>query len=132
MLTCMQKINFLTHFFLKILQRNNKLVILDNLGIFENLKKPSMFICRQKINFNFQVSLEILKDITTLLLWILWTTHTHKVISSTCRKLSRLSAGKKKQLHSPLSLEMLQKYANLFWVLWECLAMHNQNNCINL
>ena len=30
---CMQKINFITHFLLKILQRNSKLVALGNLGI---------------------------------------------------------------------------------------------------
>ena len=33
MLIGMQKINFISHFFLKILQRNNKLVILGNLGM---------------------------------------------------------------------------------------------------
>ena len=31
MLTCMQKINLITQFFLNILQRNSKLVILGNL-----------------------------------------------------------------------------------------------------
>ena len=33
MLVCMQKINFITHFFLKILKRNGKLVILGNLSM---------------------------------------------------------------------------------------------------
>ena len=33
MLICMQQINFITHFFLKILQRNSKLVILGNSGM---------------------------------------------------------------------------------------------------
>ena len=33
MFICMQNINFITHFFLQILQKNNKLLILDNLGI---------------------------------------------------------------------------------------------------
>ena len=33
MLVGNQKINFITHFFLKILQRNGKLVILGNLGM---------------------------------------------------------------------------------------------------
>ena len=33
MLIYMQKVNFITHFFLKILQRNSKLVILGNLGM---------------------------------------------------------------------------------------------------
>ena len=32
-LICMQEINFITHFFLKILQRNSKLVILGNLDM---------------------------------------------------------------------------------------------------
>ena len=33
MLVDMQKVNFITHYFLKILQRNSKLVILGNLGM---------------------------------------------------------------------------------------------------
>ena len=33
MLVCMQKINFTTHFFIKTLQRNSRLVILGNLGM---------------------------------------------------------------------------------------------------
>ena len=36
MLDCMQKINFITHFFRDILQRNSKLVILGNLGMSNN------------------------------------------------------------------------------------------------
>ena len=32
MLTCMQKVNFVIHFFLTILRRNNKLFVLRNLG----------------------------------------------------------------------------------------------------
>ena len=32
MLTCMQKVNFVIHFFLKILRRNSKLFVLRNLG----------------------------------------------------------------------------------------------------
>ena len=33
MLVCTQKINFITHFLLKILQKNSKLVVLGNLGM---------------------------------------------------------------------------------------------------
>ena len=33
MLVCMQKINFITHFFIKTLQRNSRLVILGNFGM---------------------------------------------------------------------------------------------------
>ena len=53
-LICVQKINFNTQFFLKILRKNSKLVILgknDN----SNFKKPLTFICRQKIKFILQV-----------------------------------------------------------------------------
>ena len=35
MLICMQKINFISHSFLKILQKNSKYVILGNLGMSE-------------------------------------------------------------------------------------------------
>ena len=59
MLICTRKkINFITHFFLKILQRNSKLIF-GNFGIpyptthndCINLKKPLTFVCRQKSNF---------------------------------------------------------------------------------
>ena len=61
-----KEINFITHFFLKILQRNSKLVVLGNLGMpghththththtwnnSINLRKHLTFIFRQKINF---------------------------------------------------------------------------------
>ena len=39
MLVCMQKIDFITHFFLKILQRNSNIVILGNLGMPSNTPK---------------------------------------------------------------------------------------------
>ena len=63
------KINFITHFFLKILQRNRKLVILGNLDMpghthlndSINLKKPLIFICWVKINFILYIFLEILQ-----------------------------------------------------------------------
>ena len=53
MLICVQKINFITQFFLKILQRNSKLAILSNFGM------PN-FICKWKIKFILHVFLEIL------------------------------------------------------------------------
>ena len=61
MLICMQKLNFITHFFLKILQRNSKLVILSNLGMPGHTPKMIVSIWRifdvyQKL---FPVFLEI-------------------------------------------------------------------------
>ena len=39
----------------------------------------------------------------------------------------------KSQLHPPLFLEILQRYANLlFWVLWAWVATHTQNGSFNL
>ena len=69
MLICMQKINFITQFFLKILQRNSKLVfwvIWASLATHtwngnRNLKKPFTVICRQKIKFILHAFLEILQ-----------------------------------------------------------------------
>ena len=58
--------------------------------------------------------LEILQtDIVNLLFWVLW---------------PWLSAGN--QFHA--FLVMLQRYANLFWLLGTCLVKHNQNDSINL
>ena len=53
-LSVCKKINFITQFFLKILQRNSKLAILGNFGM------PN-FICRWKIKFILHVFLEILQ-----------------------------------------------------------------------
>ena len=39
MLLCMQKINFIIHFFRKILQRDSKLVILGNFGMPAIIRK---------------------------------------------------------------------------------------------
>ena len=62
MLICMQKINFITQFFLKILQR----VIWACLATYtwndnSNLKKPFTFICRKKIKFILHNFLEVLQ-----------------------------------------------------------------------
>ena len=66
MLICMQKINYLAHFFLKMLQIANFLFWVNwaclatrtyNDGI--NLKKSLMFIWKQKIDFIIPVFLEI-------------------------------------------------------------------------
>ena len=69
MLICMQKINFITNFFLKILQRNSKIatwviwawLATHNQNDSINLKKALTFICWQKINFILCIFLEILQ-----------------------------------------------------------------------
>ena len=101
MLICMQKINFITHFFRKILQRNSKLLFwvfwaclaTHTQSDTTNLKKTFMFICRQKINFIPYAFLEMLQRYGNLFgyfghAWI----HTPKMIVSICRKLWCLSA----------------------------------------
>ena len=110
-LICMQKSNFITHFFFKLLQRNNKLVILGNLGIpcYTQIKWYWQFeegfdvylLAKNQLN-----SLHFPWDIAKILQtcysgyfghWL----HTPKVILTTCRKLSCLSPGKKSTL-SPM------------------------------
>ena len=145
MLIWIQKISYITHFFLKMLQRNSKLVILDNLGMPGQthpkwciiLKKPLTFISRQKnqlhpsrkfvsdtlgmsgyvhpkcyyylvenvfvylqakINFNSPCFYEDIAKICKLIylgyFWHAWL-RSPKMVVSTCRRLSRLSACKK-------------------------------------
>ena len=55
------------------------------------------------------------------------------VILSTCRKLLCLSAGKKTTSLLMLFHVFPQRYVNfLFWIIWASLAMHIQNDSINL
>ena len=88
------------------MQRKSRLVILGNLGMpghthlndSINLKKSLMFICKQKINFILPVFLDILQRYYKLVIlgtfgeaWL----HKPKMIVSSCRKLSCLSAGRR-------------------------------------
>ena len=50
MLGCMQKVNFVIHFSLKILQRNSKLSILGNLGMSGHI--------HQKRQYHFEETLD--------------------------------------------------------------------------
>ena len=81
-----------------------------------NLKKPMMFICRQKINFIFHVFLEISQRYYKLVILgtLGITGPAHKVILTTCRKLLSLYAGKKINFTSHVFLKILRRYANLF------------------
>ena len=83
MLVCMQKINFITHFFLKIFQRNSKLVILGNLDMSGHTPKMIVSIwgniwylsAGKKATPSFTFSLShffYCKDIVNLF-WVLWT-----------------------------------------------------------
>ena len=77
-----QKIKFILHIFLEILQRYLKLIILGTLGMYDyalcrqsdtsNLQKTFVFICRQKINFIAYGFLEILQRYANFLFWVLW------------------------------------------------------------
>ena len=69
MLTCMQKLNFVIHFFLKILQRNSKLFVLCNLGMSSHTHQKWQYHFEEtfdnyqqgKINSILYVFLEILQ-----------------------------------------------------------------------
>ena len=106
MLISMHKINCITHFFLKILQRNTKLVILGNLdthqmivSIWRNLR---CFSAGKKSSSLLTFSLTYCKVLPTCCFGYFghaWLSKA-ELILSTCRKLSCLSSGKK--LISPL------------------------------
>ena len=55
------------------------------------------------------------------------------MIVSLWKSLRRLSAGKKSTSSFVFTLRYCKDIVNLlFWVLWECLAMHTQSDTINL
>ena len=78
MFICMQKTSFITDFFLTILQRYSKLVILDNLGMagHTHLKWQYQFeeafdvYLQENINFILHVFLEILQRFCKLVILI--------------------------------------------------------------
>ena len=146
MFICMQKINFITHFFLKILQRNSKLVISDNLDMPGHTHLKSKMILSiwrnlldlstgKKSTLSFTFSLRYCKDIANLLFSVLWTclaTHTQgdtihlqKTFLFICMQIINFI------LH--VFLEILERHTSiLFWVIWTCLVMHTQNVSSNL
>ena len=82
MFISVQKINFTTQFFLKILQRNNRLVILGNLRMpgHTHLKWYNIAIWRnfwrlcvgKRSSSSITFSMIYYKDIVNLLFWVLW------------------------------------------------------------
>ena len=108
MLMCMQKINSITQFFLKILQRNSKLVILGTLGMPGYTPKMILTIWSKLLCLSAQ------KKTTCCFgyfrhAWL----RTSKVIVSTCRKLWCLSVCQKKLRHSLLSRDTMLESCNL-------------------
>ena len=84
---CMLKINFISHFYFKILQRHCKLVILRTLEVFDhphqnhtiNLLETFMLICMRKTSSTSTSFLGFCKEMANLLFWIIWAclgTHT--------------------------------------------------------
>ena len=113
MLVCMQAINFITHFFLKILQRNSKLVILGNLSMPGHTSKMIVSIWgniwhlsagkKSTSSFTFSLSYFLLQRYCKLVLGTLdMPGYAHpKAMLSIYWKLLCLSAGAKNQLHPP-------------------------------
>ena len=97
------------------------------------MKKPFIFIFREKINFILQLFLEILKRHCKFVIL-----DTLGMTGYTCPKWYRqleeniyVYQQAKNQLHpSCFSGDIANTYSFLFWVLWECLAMHTQNDSI--
>ena len=140
MLTCRQKINSVIHFFLKILRRISKLFILGNLGmpghthlkwwyhfeeIFDNYQQ-------EKTNLILYAFLEILQRYCRFVVcgtlgisgYAHWKCY-YQFVENFCVYLEV-----KNKFHA--FLEILQNYANLFWVLKACIVKNNRNNSIYL
>ena len=114
MLSCLsafkKSTSSLIYFFLTILQRNSKHVILINLAILchthlkwqyhseETIDVYHGTIIGKSSTLSFTFFLRYCKDIVNLLFWVLWAfpiTHTHKMIVSTYRRLWYLSTCQK-------------------------------------
>ena len=141
MLICMQKTTLSIPFFLKILQKNSKLVILSTLGMsgHTNLnwlyQFEETFEINDEINFILHIFLQTLQRYCKLVIlstlglsdyahpkWF------YQLVEYFCVYLQTNI-----KFHSSTILEIFQRYINfLFWLLWACLAMHNQNGTINL
>ena len=97
--------------------------LLRNLEVYQQAKRSTS---------SFTFSLQYCKDILKLLHWVLWAcVNTPKLILSTCRKLVFI-CRQKINFISHVFLGILERYTNLFWVLWVSLVAHTQNNSINL
>ena len=131
MLVYIQKINIITHFFL----RYGKEIV--------NLLFWIVWACLWSHTSKMIVSIR--RNLSCLSTGKKWTyffyfgyfghawLRTPKMILSTCRKLLCLSAGKKINFIPHVFMEILQRYGNfLFWVLWACLDRYIQNDSINL
>ena len=133
MLTCMQKTNFMTHFFFKILQRNSKIVILGNLGMpdhtylkwqyqFEETFDVYLLAKNQLHPSHFPW--DIAKILQTCYFWYFGHACLHilKVTLSPCRKLSCYLQAEN-QLHSSrfsedIDCKGMQTYFGYFEHAW--------------
>ena len=107
MLVYMGKINFITHFFLNILQRKSNLIILGNIGVPGHTPKTIVSIWRKPHCLNvgknstssFRFSLRCWKDLILQTCNFGYFGHTWlctlKMIMSTYRKLPCLFRGRK-------------------------------------
>ena len=107
MLICMQKINFMSNFFLEILQRNSKVVIMSRLGMSgdthpEISKNLWCLSASKKSTSFFPFSLRYCKDIANLLFLVLWASlviHTqnsitlHKTFVFICRQKNHFNSN---------------------------------------
>ena len=147
MLICVQKINCITQFFLKILQRNSKLVILGNLGMLGHTPKMIKAIWRnlwplsvgKSSSSSFTISLRYYKDIVNFFFFfggggtLGMPGYSNPKRYYQLVENFRVHLQAKNQIHHHAFLEILQRYANfLCWVLWACLVALTQNDSINL
>ena len=140
MLICKQKINFITYFFLNILQRNSKLVILGNLEMSGprnwQYQFEEAFYLQTKNELNISpFPWDIAKTLQTCYFGYFGHTwlQTPTVILLTGRKFLSLSAYKK-STSSPyfsgdMAVDMQTPYFGYFGNAW---FMHTQNDSISL
>ena len=131
MFVCRQKIKFILHVFLDILQRSCKLIVLGTLGMPGN-RNPKQY-CQLQENFRVYLQAKNPFDPPPMLFWGYCKDiqtcyfgyfghaqlHTPKMIASTCRRRRCLSASQKQtsSFTSFLRYYILKNWLTAFWLI---------------
>ena len=122
MLICIEKVNYITNFFLKILLINSKLVILGNLGIPGHTHTPKMVVSLWRNLWRYHQAtnqLYLSRFLEALQRYFKLVVLNMLVIPGYAHW--KLCYQPVENFINYAFLEILQRYGNLFCVLWTCL-----------
>ena len=127
MLICLQKINFISNFCLRYCTGIINLLFWElwkcltiSIKIIVSIcSKFSCLLASKKSTSSFIFFLRYYREIANVLFLVIW--------AYLCVYLQV-----ENQFHTHAFLEILHRHANLIWVLWAFLVIHNQNYSISM